>query len=119
MKRETLGERLAQLRREKAANDRRDIDQADVAKAIGLPGKQSYVSRWEADVIPRDEILKKLADYYEVTIGWLRYGEGQKRLDPLYGVKILGREPEGPEAAAARPVSTKPAPRKRQTGGGR
>jgi transcriptional regulator with XRE-family HTH domain len=83
VKRETLGERLAQLRREKAAAERRDIDQAEIAKAIGIGAKrQNYVSRWENDVIPKDDIIVKLAAYYGVDPGWLRMGTGQKYPGP-------------------------------------
>lgn len=79
VKRETLGHRLAQLRREKAWREARDIDQTEIAKAIGIGAKkQSYVSRWENDVIPKDEIIVKLAAFYGVNPGWLRYGTGEQ-----------------------------------------
>jgi transcriptional regulator with XRE-family HTH domain len=113
--RETLGQRLAQLRREKAARDHRDIDQAEIAKAIGIgAGKQSYVSRWENDIIPRDEVLAKLAGYYGVTLGWLRYGEGEKYADPKTPI-IKERERERDITAAHQPGATS----KRAVGRGR
>lgn len=90
-KRETLGDRLAQLRRERAAKLRRDIDQTDIAKAIGIGAKkQSYVSKWESGTIPKDDVLKKLAAYYGVTVGWLRYGEGEKYAPTKGGTKEAG-----------------------------
>lgn len=82
MTRGTLGRRLAQLRREKSYREERDIDQAEIAKAIGIGARrQSYVSRWENDVIPKDEIIVKLAAFYGVNPGWLRYGTGEQYAD--------------------------------------
>ncbi len=72
---ETFGGRLAQARREKAARERRDILQKDVAAAIKTT--PTTVSRWEAGVnVPDDEMVRRLAKYFGVTPGWLRYGEG-------------------------------------------
>jgi transcriptional regulator with XRE-family HTH domain len=69
----TLGQRLAQARREKAVRDRRDITQADVADATGY--SRTAVSEWEADLkSPREDAVKKLADYLGVTAAYLRYG---------------------------------------------
>ena len=71
--RQTLGQRLAQARREKAVRDHRDITQADVADAVGY--SRTAVSEWEADAkVPREGALSKLAAYLGVTPAFLRYG---------------------------------------------
>lgn len=72
-----VGDRIAQERRLKAARDKRDIDQKEVAKAIGVtPGA---VSRWENELaVPKDDVIAKLAAYFGVRAGWLRYGEGER-----------------------------------------
>lgn len=77
----TLGKRLAQERREKAARDHTDIDQADIARKVGV--SVSTYSRYEADLTkPDDETLGKIASYFNVTRSWLRFGEGEKRPEP-------------------------------------
>lgn len=74
---EAFGERLAQERREKAARERRDITQRMVAKEVGLTS--AAISKYEAgDTIPNDDILGRLAAFYEVRTSWLRYGEGER-----------------------------------------
>ncbi len=71
-----FGDRLAQQRREKAARDQRDIGQKEVAEAVGA--SEPSVSRWEAGIgVPRDATIQRLADYFGVTPGWLRYGDGE------------------------------------------
>jgi transcriptional regulator with XRE-family HTH domain len=71
---QTLGWRLAQARREKAAREHRDVQQADVAKAVGA--SKASVSRWENDIdVPRERALTKLAAFLGVTPAYLRYGE--------------------------------------------
>ena len=56
----TLGQRLAQARRELAVRERRDVSQADVADAVGY--SRTAVSEWEAGTkMPREEALAKLA----------------------------------------------------------
>jgi transcriptional regulator with XRE-family HTH domain len=74
-----FGERLAQERREKAARERRDIGQKDVAEAIGSSGPS--VSRWESGVgMPSEAMIVKLATYFGVKPAWLRYGQ-EPRID--------------------------------------
>jgi transcriptional regulator with XRE-family HTH domain len=69
----TLGQRLAQARRELAVRERRDVSQADVADAVGY--SRTAVSEWEAGTkIPREEALAKLATFLGVTPAFLRYG---------------------------------------------
>lgn len=76
-KQEQLGERLAQLRREKAVETRKDLNAYDIAKAVGV--SQPTYSRYEANITtPDDAILGRIAEYFGVTRSWLRYGEGEK-----------------------------------------
>lgn len=97
---QTLGSRLAQERREKAAREAVDIGQADIAKRVGV--SVATYSRYEADITkPDDEILGKIADYFGVTRGWLRFGEGEKR--PVDPRSKLGPRDERPAA----PVTSK------------
>lgn len=78
---QAFGKRLAQLRREKAYLEERDIWPIDVARGVGAG--QSSVSRWEnGEVFPTDDAMGKLAAFYGVTRAWLRYGEGEKWADP-------------------------------------
>lgn len=78
---ELFGARLAQLRRQKAADEGRDIEKQTVAKAVGV-SKASY-GRYEAGLsMPDEEIMGKLADYFGVTRSWLHYGEGQRTPAP-------------------------------------
>lgn len=91
----TLGWRLAQARREKAAREHRDIQQADVAKAVGA--SKASVSRWENDIdIPREGALAKLAKYLGVTPAYLRYGIGKAPV-PLQDPDATGRGKAGGE----------------------
>jgi transcriptional regulator with XRE-family HTH domain len=70
---EEFGWRVSQERRLKAARDRRDIGQKEIAKAVGTTS--ASVSRWEAGLnMPNDKQLEKLAAYFGVTAAWLRYG---------------------------------------------
>jgi DNA-binding XRE family transcriptional regulator len=74
----TLGKRIAQARREKAVYEGRDIDQIEVADAVGVTG--AAVSRWESDQkSPRVGHLVQVAEYLGVTPSWLRYGVEPKR----------------------------------------
>lgn len=94
---EGFGRRLAQERRAKAARDERDIDQKDVAEAIGTSSVN--VSRWESgQVVPGDDNIQKLAEYFGVTPGWLRYGVGDRevRRSPITGIELPPREKTKP-----------------------
>ena len=78
---ERFGRRLKQLRREKAAREERDVEQEEVATAIG--DVQPNLARWERGRIPKeDETVRKLAAYYGVTFIWLRHGEGAREAPP-------------------------------------
>lgn len=73
---QSLGDRIAQARREKGVRDRKDIRPIDVARALRVSG--AAVSDWEADKkTPREELLNALAKYLGVTPAYLRYGVGQ------------------------------------------
>jgi len=73
--------RLAQERRQKAARDRRDIGQKDVAKAVKTT--PASVSRWESGLnMPDDDTVIRLAAYFGVTPSWLRYGQAPREAEP-------------------------------------
>jgi transcriptional regulator with XRE-family HTH domain len=75
-----VGDRIAQARREMAVRERRDIRPVDVARAVGVSG--AAVSEWEAGkAVPRDELMRKLADYLGVTPEFLRYGIRAPRVE--------------------------------------
>lgn len=102
-----FAKRLAQLRREKAALEERDIDHKAIAKAVGA--SVASVSRWESgEVFPGDAYLKKLAEYYGVTRAWLRYEEGERD----YGIPNPSKDifRSGPKEKA-KPKATRPATR--------
>lgn len=72
-----FGRRLRQLRREKSALEERDIEQEEVAAAVG--DSQPNVARWEKGRIPKDAaVIRKLAAYYGVSFPWLLTGEGER-----------------------------------------
>lgn len=74
-----FGARLAQERRLKAAQEERDILKKDVAKTLGT--SESTYGRWEAGlVMPDDDTMVTLANYFGVTPSWLRYGQAPRRL---------------------------------------
>ncbi len=88
---EQFGRRLRQLRREKSAREEKDIEQSDVAEAVG--DTQPNVARWERGRIPRsDETLQALADYYGVSVAWLRLGHGPRVAPPTF--PVIQEEPE-------------------------
>jgi transcriptional regulator with XRE-family HTH domain len=120
--RHTLGQRLAQARREKAVRDHRDITQADVADAVGY--SRTAVSEWEADAkVPREDALAKLADFLAVTPAFLRYGvrEGQMvEPNPALDRRVTASERAGAEALMKQQPRRKKSedPPRRGAGGG-
>jgi transcriptional regulator with XRE-family HTH domain len=71
---EAFGKRLRQLRRLKAAHEERDVEQTEVAAAVGTT--QVNITRWENGRIPKnDAMLHALAAFYGVSFVWLRYGK--------------------------------------------
>jgi len=110
---DSFGERLAQERREKAARERRDLSQKDVAEAIGSSGPS--VSRWESDVgMPSEAMIQKLAAYFGVTPGWLRYGHGPRTLtrEPALPPMRQMEVKRLPEPEEAKPAAKKAAKRR-------
>ena len=107
---QAFGKRLAQLRRQKAADEERDIDRRDVAKAVNV--SPSSVTRWEnGEVYPGEETMQALASYFGVTPAWLRYGAGDRAAPaPTTSAAevVAGPAPRRPRAAAS--------PTKRQKG---
>lgn len=98
----------------KAVRDRRDIDQKDVAAAVGA--SPATVSRWEAGlVVPGDATIEKLARYFGVTPAWLRYGQEPRSPEPTSkvetGLPLYPMKPGIPE----RP--SQPAEKHRRRGG--
>jgi transcriptional regulator with XRE-family HTH domain len=60
----TIGQRIKQLRLEN------NLTQEDFGKLFGIV--KSTVSMYESDKsIPDDEIKKKIAEYFQVTLDWL------------------------------------------------
>lgn len=110
MSAQAFGKRLAQLRREKAVDDHRDLDRREVAKAIGA--SPSSVTRWEnGEVFPGEDTLADLAKYYGVTRSWLRFGEGERTAPPVE--RPMPRPMPRPTATAKAPEA---AARKRRQG---
>lgn len=89
---ETMGQRIAQARRELAVRLARDVLQSDVANELGVGA--ATVSRWEADqAAPRDEALNQLAAYLKTTPAWLKFGVGAPSTAPKPGaVEVLRSE---------------------------
>lgn len=105
---DSLSVGIAQARREMAARERRDIEQDEIAAAVGVT--PAAYSRWEkGGRIPKEEDVQKLARFFGVSPMYLRYGVSAS--SPT--LDRLGKEPEGRPADA---VVVKPAA-KRVNGG--
>lgn len=103
---QALGERIAQERRLKSVRDRADIGQKDVADTLGVSA--GTVSRWESgDVVPRDDVLLKLADYFGVTPAWLRYGQEPREVPRAELPAVNGHGPPVPLPPLQRAVSSR------------
>jgi transcriptional regulator with XRE-family HTH domain len=95
LKTRTLGQRLAQERRLKSVEEERDIGHQEIADAAGV--SQPTYSRYEADATkPDDDTLARLADYFGVTRGWLRFGEGERK--PLVTLGMVPKPERTKEA---------------------
>lgn len=91
----TIGLRLKQARRLRSAQLGRDVNQAEVAEAVGMG--QAAVSRWEAGSLePNIDTIRVLALFLGVSPAWLAFGEDE----------------EGPQTPlrVAEPRPVKPAP---------
>lgn len=63
--------------------DRKGVKDADVAKATGIT--KSTFSDWKnGRSKPKDEKLLKIAEYFEVTLDYLRTGEEPSQPDGYY-----------------------------------
>lgn len=73
----TIGQRIAQARRELGVRLRHDIGVREMA--TGARVSYEAARSWEAGTKkPSEESLEALADYLGVTLAWLRYGTGIK-----------------------------------------
>lgn len=68
-----VADRLAQLRREKSARERRDVLQGEIAEQIGI-SSETY-SRYENGKrkVPEDVVVA-LANFYATSPAFIRYG---------------------------------------------
>ena len=87
---ETIGDRIAQARREMGVRLRRDVFAAEVAEAVGVTA--SNYSRWEANErVPREDALERLAAVFGVTPAFLRYGIQPGDFREGHGEIVAGR----------------------------
>lgn len=121
-----VADRIAQLRREKSARERRDVLQKEIAEAVGI-STVTY-SRYENGErkIP-EEVIQALAAYFGTTAPFLRYGvttaapsappdlHGEPRLEDVEGARARNQAKRNaalPPAAGDRPGPTRrPKPR--------
>lgn len=68
-----------------------------VAKKIGLGN--SNVAQWKKGSTPRSDVLQKIADYFEISVGYLLGYEDKEKTTPaledgqkLNTIKIAGRD---------------------------
>lgn len=68
IKKESVGQRIHDLRKSK------NVSMEELAKKVGASGK-STVNTWEKGLtIPRAKYLESLADYFGVSVNYLKYG---------------------------------------------
>jgi transcriptional regulator with XRE-family HTH domain len=116
-----MAARIAQLRREKSAAERRDVLQAEIAKAAGL-SVVTYGRYENGQRKVPDEVVIALADYFGTTPWFIRYGvEAAAGGSPTSGTLTQAELDQFRKErdAARRDVasSTAPAPRKKAAGG--
>lgn len=112
---DSLGKRMAQARRELGVRLRRDVQQSDVASALGVGA--ATVSRWEADqAVPREDALAKLAAFLEVTPMFLRYGIPVD-YQPVAPDPMKDRRVTPAERAAAKKIVDAATPRRKRGNG--
>lgn len=108
---EQFGKRLRQLRREKSAAEHRDVEQGEVAAAIG--DTQPNYARWEKGRIPKeDETVRALAAFYGVSFVWLRYEEGKR--EPGEGERAPHPQAKTPRKRAKGSAGAKTKPKKKE-----
>ncbi len=82
----TLGQRLEELR----ISNR--LTKKDVARIAQVTG--TTVDKWEKDQItPRDDKIKRLAKYYDVSFEWLRVGVDSIRTLPVSESSLVSIQP--------------------------
>lgn len=69
---ESLGKRIAQLRKEK------NVKQEELASYVGVSAQA--VSKWENGGLPDAELLPRIADFFEITLDSLFGREGSGEL---------------------------------------
>jgi transcriptional regulator with XRE-family HTH domain len=108
-----IGDRIAQARREKGVRERRDIRPVDVARALEVSG--ASVSDWEAGkIVPREEMMERLAAYLGTTPQWLRYAIPTDAPPPVAPDPALDRKVTPEERAAAKKAVDSSTPRRRR-----
>jgi transcriptional regulator with XRE-family HTH domain len=68
-----VGKRLAQLRRQKAAAEARNVSQEEVATAVGV-STAAYNRYEKGRRLPQPPIFAAIAAYWGVPERWLYYG---------------------------------------------
>jgi transcriptional regulator with XRE-family HTH domain len=108
----TLGERLAQARREKGVREWRDLARTEIAEACGVD--PSMISLYELGKnVPREDALTKLADFLGVTPAYLRYGVESPREPEVIPASMFVDAPTS-RSIAAKAAAEKAAAKKRR-----
>ncbi|HHC6517200.1 TPA: XRE family transcriptional regulator [Vibrio parahaemolyticus] len=83
MKTSALGQRIERLRTE------RKLTKKSLAKILNVSG--TTIGQWEkGEIIPRDDKIERLAQYFDVSFEWLRVGIDKELLvNKLKGQAIL------------------------------
>jgi transcriptional regulator with XRE-family HTH domain len=76
-----FGERLYWARLQKGADERRQLNQTEVGRAVGVT--QTTVARWErGEKEPSLERIEAVAAYFGILPCWLAFGAGELRAAP-------------------------------------
>lgn len=103
-----FGKRLGRERRLKAVRDDRDIENQEVAEAVGVD--PASVGRcFRGETMPNDDTLVRLAAYLGVTPAWLRYGQEPREL----GAAMERRRVPDPRQTIEKPAAKAAGVRKR------
>lgn len=98
----STGKRIAQARRQKGVREQREVQQSEVAAALGVGA--ATVSRWEADqAIPRRAAIIRLAAFLGVTPEYLDYGVQAEPEWPAVTDVISHPRPASLDAVRRRP----------------
>jgi transcriptional regulator with XRE-family HTH domain len=108
---QSIGERIAQARRELGVRLRRDVSPSDVAEALSVSPATVY--RWESDEkSPSEKSMTKLAAFLGVAPAYLRYGvQTPAVLDLTHAKPLSDAALDRADAITARGV---PSPRKKK-----